>query len=353
MTHDNIRNYRLYNQQITAHHFANPQEVVGWMGAMQAQEYAMAKWAIGLRLNDVFDQEIEQALNSGHILRTHLLRPTWHFVSPANIRWLLKLTGPRVQQINAFWYRKLNYDSYFLTKTNDILANALEGKKYLTRTELQEILKQNNIHADGVALSCIMMHAELDGIICSGPRKGKQFTYALLEERVPKVNQLTRQEALYELCRLYYTSRGPASLKDFMTWSGLTMKDAREGAGSLSCDFKRETIDGQEFIFLPNDMLDLKKPQPTFLMPDYDEYGMSYKDRSVLISLETKPQLEQAVKSGNYHLIIIEGMIAGTWKRIVKGKNISVETTPFQELNKMQKQALDKAEDQFLKFSNS
>lgn len=196
------------------------------------------------------------------------------------------------------------------------------------------------------------MHAELDGIICSGPRKGKQFTYALLEERVPKVRQLTRQEALYELCNIYYTSRGPASLKDFVTWSGLTMKDARDGANSLSHEFKREMADGQELIFL-TDVPDLKVPQPTFLMPDYDEYGMGYKDRSALISPQLKPLLEQAVKAGNYHLFIIEGMLAGTWKRIVKGKNITVETFPFQELNKSQKQALEKAEDLFLNFANN
>ena len=352
MNHTEIRNHRLFNQRIIDSDFKNSLEVVSCMGAMQAQEYAMAKWAIGLRAKGLADSDIEKAFNNGEILRTHLLRPTWHFVAPADIRWILELTAPRVQQVNSFMYRKMNLDNIFLNKTNDILAKSLEGEKYLTRTELQKILKQKEILADGVALSCIMMYAELERVICSGPRKGKQFTYALLDERVPPVKVLTREEALHELSKRYFSSRSPATLKDFVTWSGLTMKDAREGVNSLSNDFIRRIIENQEFIFLNQEKI-FKKNQPTFLMPDYDEYGMGYKDRSAIIPVETKSQLSKAVNSGNYHMLIVDGVISGTWKRMIKGENVIVETFPFFELNKTQKRAMAKAEERFVKFAIS
>ena len=276
MNHSEIRNHRLFNQKIIDTDLETSHEIVCWMGAMQAQEYAMAKWAIGLRSKGLSNSDVENAFNSGQILRTHFLRPTWHFVSPADIRWMLELTAPRVQQINSFMYRKMNYELAFLNKTNEILAKALEGKKYLTRTELQEILKQKNVLADGVGLSCIMMYAELERVICSGPRKGKQFTYALLDERVPPVKPLTRQEALRELSIRYFTSRGPATLKDFATWSGLSMKDVKEGANLLTSNFARKTIDSQEFIF-PENEIKFKKRQPTFLMQIMTNSGWATK----------------------------------------------------------------------------
>ena len=350
MTNAEIRIQRQYNQRIIDTDFKTPLETVSWMGAIQAQEYAMAKWAIGLRSDGLSDSDIEASFNKGEILRTHLLRPTWHFVAPADIRWMLALTAPRVHQVNSYMYRKMGYDSAFFYKTNDILGKALEGEKHLTRTELQELLQYENIHADGVGLSCIMMHAELDGIICSGPRKGKQFTYALLDERVPAVATITRQEALFELSLRYFTSRSPATLQDFVTWSGLTMKDARKGAALLPDYFLKKMIDSQEYIFYPNKESYPDILQPTFLMPDYDEYGMGYKNRDAIILPETKPELKEAVNAGNYHMIVIEGMIAGTWKKVVKGKNISVESFPFFELNGLQQEALKKAEERFTEF---
>jgi len=353
MTHAEIRSYRLHNQRLVGTDFTTPQEVVSWVGAMQAQEYAMAKWAIGLRTNGLSDSRVEKAFNDGEILRTHLLRPTWHFVTPTDIRWMLELTAPRVHQVNSFWYRKLNYDSAFFKKTNDILAKALEGNKHLIRTELQEALKQKSIEVEGIPLVYILMHAELEGIICSGPRIGNQFSYALLDERVAPVKKLTHDEALAKLAKCYYTSRGPASVKDFVTWSGLTMKEAKDGAASLSDDFTKEMIDGLEYIYLPNDNIDFKKRQPTFLMPDYDEYGMGYKDRSAISLPKVKTALEQAVNAGNYHMFVVEGMVAGTWKKNVKGKNFTVDTDPFLELSKTKQAALKKAEEAFIKFSTT
>jgi hypothetical protein len=342
MTIPEIIRHRLFNQQIATTKFTRPEEIVDWLIAMQAQEYAMAKWAIGLRLPGSTDEIVEKAFADGAILRTHLMRPTWHFVTPADIRWLLKLTAPRVEVVSAFMFRQLELDNKTFKRSNDIIAKTLEGGKQLSRTELQSALKQKKIAADGFRLSYLMMKAELDGIICSGARRGKQFTYVLLDERVPPAKPLTKKEALAELTTRYFTSRGPATVKDFATWSGLSVTEAKEGVAMLPSRFIHEIINGQDYIFIPTSFTN-NKIQANFLMPDYDEYGMGYKDRSAIFNL--KVDLSQ-FKNENplfNRMIIIEGKIAGTWKRIIKNNSVVIETVPFSPLSKTKQQALTKA----------
>src|SRR6266702_3694762 len=220
-THPNIAHQRLHNQLITQQTFEKAGDVVKWLGAVQAQDYAAAKWALGLRMQNSTDEII---------LRTHVMRPTWHFVLPADIRWMLALTAPRVLATIAYYDRTLGLDDTVFTHTNTVLAKALQGGKQLTRDELASVLQQAGIATDNLQRTGhVLMHAELDGIICSGARRGKQFTYALLDERTPQARTLDRGEALAEFARRYFTSRGPATLQDFVWWSGLTVADARTG----------------------------------------------------------------------------------------------------------------------------
>ena len=351
MTNADIINYRLFNQRLTETKFTKPQEIVSWLGAVQAQEYAMSKWAIGLRLKDVCDADVEQAFNSGQILRTHLMRPTWHFVSPADIRWLLALTAPRVHAFNAYQYRKEGLDSHTFNKCNDIMVKALEGSKYLTRPALQEILKQNGIVAEGIALSCIMMQAELDGIICSGPRQGKQFTYALLDERVLPTKPFNKEEALAELSLRYFTSRAPATVQDFVWWSGLTNKEAKAGIATLPAEFVHKVFDGQEYIFAPINFTNLSPLRPSFLMPDYDEYGISYKNRSAIMHPNATPPKNDKDTLPYNRVFIIDGIIAGSWKRTIKGSTVEVEITPFYELSDAENAIIQQSISQFKAFT--
>lgn len=196
MTFLNIAGMRLVNQQIAQSNFKAPHEIVTWMVAMQAQEYAMAKWAIGLRVPGLNDAAVEKAMNDGTILRTHLMRPTWHFVAPHDIRWMLELTGPHVTAISAFMHRQTGLDAAAFKKCNCIIIKALRDKKHLTRTEIKSSLEKYKINAEGQRLAYIMMNAGQQGIICSGVRKGKQFTYALLDERVPVTKKLLRREVI-------------------------------------------------------------------------------------------------------------------------------------------------------------
>ncbi len=342
MTNEQIIQYRLINQQIAGCSFTTPEEIVSWMAAMQAQEYAMSKWSIGLRLKNTTDSMIEDAFNKGHLIRTHLLRPTWHFVAPADIRWMLKLTAPRVHAINAFMYRKCELDKKILIRTAGILEKQLSDGQFKTRTALNKSLQNKKILADGIRLSLICMYAELEGIICSGPRQGKQFTYALLEERVPASQKLSRNEALAKLTRRYFKSRGPATIKDYATWSGLTMKDCRQGIEMMK-GLEQETINDQTIYFYPQPLPDMKKLQTTFLMPDYDEYGIGYCDRSAILPPKTVVENSRKKNPVYNRMIILNGVIAGTWQRTFKNNQLIVETYPFTKLNSTNQIAIRRA----------
>src|SRR5512141_1191648 len=204
MTLDVIRR-RLHNQLLSQTECTEPAQVVEQFGAVQAQDYAGAKWALGQRLrNGTTDAALDKAFNEGKILRTHVMRPTWHFVTPADIRWMLALTAPRVLSLLAYGDRLLGLDKTALKQSNAVLAKALKGGRQLMRSELKPILQKNGFHTEGLHLGHLLIHAELDGVICSGGKRGKQFTYALLDERAPQAKSLEREEALAELTKRYF-----------------------------------------------------------------------------------------------------------------------------------------------------
>lgn len=351
-----IINCRLVNQQIAWTEFTAPHEIVKWMVAVQAQEYAMSKWAIGLRLKNVRDTQIEKAFNEGSILRTHLLRPTWHFVSQADIRWLIELTGPKIKSLMTYYEKELELDASLFSKCNDLITRALEGGKQLTRNALGSLLEQHSISLNGRQLGHVMMQAELECLVCSGGREGKQFTYALFDDRVPKVASIGREEALAQLAFRYFKSRGPATAKDFSVWSGLNLTDARKGISALdTTDFTKIEFEGQTYILPAESMekaaeLKAKKIQKSFLMPDYDEYGMGYIDRTAIFNPVKVTADFKRMNPVFNRMIIIDGIIEGTWQRSLKGKSVVVETFPFMPLNKSKSAALAKAVERFIQF---
>lgn len=348
MTIGDIVRYRLINQQIAGTSFKKPSDIVGWMVAMQAQEFALAKWAIGLRLPGVNEAEVDKAFNSGAILRTHLMRPTWHFVTPADIRWMLALTAPRVNAINAYMYRQLELDDKLFKRSNAALEKALVGGKHLTRTTLQEALEKVKIKADGLRLGYIMMRAELDAIICSGPRQGKQFTYALLEERVPSAKPLSPEEALATLSKRYFYSRGPATLKDFAVWSGLTGAQVKAGLALVKGDLMEEKFDGENYYFLPPDSVGKKTEDSIHLLPIYDEYIMSYKNKSAIFNDHRKINPEPKLVFDQ--TVIADGQIVGTWRRTVNPKVIDIEYDLFKQFSSKRSKALGGTIDRFSTF---
>jgi len=346
-----IAQYRLVSQQIATSEIQTAPEMVKWFGAVQGQEYAQTKWGLGLRLPHLKEADIENDLRKGRILRTHLLRPTWHFVADQDIRWMLMLTAPRVHAANAYMYRKLELESKLFLRCHKILLHALEGGKQLTRDALKQELKKIRITAEGFRLGYIMMHAELEGLLCSGPRQGNQSTYMLLEERVPPCKMITRDEALAELTRRYFSSRGPATAKDFSTWSGLTLTECKKGIEFVRAAFHVVEIENEKYLFSDSGGPGLKPEDAIHLLPIYDEYIMGYKSRQAIFLSFRSSKPKPALPFDS--TIILSGQVAGTWRRTIKPKSIELEYDLFTSLNKNQKGLLEKAIVRFKKFTTS
>ena len=351
MTPNNITSQRLHNQHITGTLFKKPEEVVQWLGAVQAQDYAAAKWAVAQRTVNSTDADLDRLFAEGTILRTHVLRPTWHFVTPADIRWMLALTAPRVNALNAHYCRKLELDDALFARSNTALAKALQGENQLTRAELAGVLNQAGIATDNLRLVHFMMRAELDGIICSGARRGKQFTYALLDERAPQAKALEREEALAGLSRRYFMSRGPATLQDFVWWSGLTTNDARDGLEMIKSQLICEEGDGQTY-WLPLSSTSLEdQPSPTaYLLPNYDEYVVGYTDRNAIIDASHTEKLDSRNNPLFQYIIVINGRIVGAWKRTLKKHSVVIELNPFTPLTEAESQAVAMAAQRYGAF---
>lgn len=340
MANADIAYRRLHSQLISRQTCERPEEVVQWLGAVQSQDYAAAKWALGLRLQGATDDMIEQAVSEGTILRTHVLRPTWHFVTPADIRWMLALTAPRVLAAIAYYDRVHELDSNAFIKSSAVIVKALQGGKQLTRAELASELQRAGFATENLQrVGHIIMHAELDGIICSGARRGKQFTYALLDERVPQTRTLDRDEALAELARRYFTSHGPAALQDFVWWSGLTTTDARAALEIVAPQLICEVIDGQTYWFssTATQVYDLSKT--LYLLPNFDEYTVAYTDRCAVIDESDMTKFDARGNVLN-NVIVLDGRVVGTWKRVLKKEAVILTSNLFTSLTEAEMRTL-------------
>jgi hypothetical protein len=342
---------RLHNQLLSQTKFTQPSQIVAWLGAVQSQDYAGAKWAVAQRTKGLTDAAVEQAFTNGEILRTHVMRPTWHFVTPEDIRWMLKLTAPRVHAASAYQYRTLELDSALFKRSHTFLEKALQGGKYLTREELTAALKQGGISKGSLLrFTYIIGSAETEGLICSGPRRGKQFTYALLEERVPPGRSLEREEALAELARRYFTSHGPATLQDFVWWSGLTVADAKSGLEMIKSQLVNEVLRDQTYWFKEANEYKKEKSPGVHLLPNYDEYTVGYTDRAEIFDTTHTNKLDSRGSILFQYVIVMDGRVAGTWKRTIKKNEVQIEVVRFSTLTDEQNQAIITAAQQYGKF---
>ncbi len=307
---------RLRNQRLTGTTFRRAAQVVSWLGAVQAQDYAGAQWGVALRARGLTIAAIERAFDAGEILRTHVLRPTWHLVTPADLRWMLALTGPRLRRLLATYDRRLEIDARLLTRVRRIAEAALDGGRFLTRDALSgELRARGRIEATGQRLAHLVMYLETDAVICSGPRQGKQSTYALVSERAPAGPTLSRDQALAELARRYFQSHGPATVQDFSWWSGLTMSDARSAVA---------TVPGELVLRTPPPLESVAGAH--YLLPNYDEYLIAYRDRGAVIDPQRSRNLGVFTSLEYPHHIVVDGRVAGSWRRTLGPKAASVTT---------------------------
>jgi len=341
---------RLHNQQIVSTNFKTAKELVGWMGAMQAQDYNQAKWAIGVRLPHLTEAQIESAFNQGEIIRTHLMRPTWHFVSSDDIYWLLELTAKQIKSTTKSRHRDLGLTENELKKSKEVLVKSLEGNRSLTREELSDQLNRAGINTFEQRLPHILMNAEIDGIICSGATSGKKQTYTLLAERVPKKKTFTKEEALALLAKKYFTSHGPATLPDFIWWSGLPVSDARKALEINKANLISETICAETYWFSDSLSIPTSTPDSVFLLPAFDEYLISYKNRSAAI---TADHHTKAISNNGIFrpVIVVNGHISGLWKRTIKKDTALIELDHFRPHNKKEIGLIEKATESFGQYS--
>ena len=349
MNASEIVKLRLHNSGLSHSPFKSPDDVVSHMGAVQAQNFAAAKWALGIRIKNSTDEDIERAFDEGTILRTHVMRPTWHFVVPEDIRWMLELTAPRVKTLLTHYNKKLELDDELFARSNAAIARALQNHTYLTRQELKMVLKNTGIETDVQRLAHIIMWAELDGLICSGPRRGKQFTYALLEERVEKAKKMSREQALAKLALNYFTGHGPAQLKDFSWWSGLTVKDARDALDLIKSKLEQATLDSKTYWFPTYTEVTTPESSSVYLLPIYDEYTIAYKDRS---DISEARDIERMISMGNAltAVIILNGKVAGTWDKVLKKSTVEIRLNPFRQLKEDEQEALESEVIRYGKF---
>ncbi|MGS2739730.1 winged helix DNA-binding domain-containing protein [Sinomicrobium sp. M5D2P17] len=315
---------RLENQHIAGKRFKTAKDVVKWMGAMQAQDPQMIKWAVGIRLPGTTENIIEEAINRGDLIRTHLLRPTWHLVAAEDLRWILKLTAPNIRTSMRSRNKQLGLTEAIFHKSNHVLQKTLETGKHLSRRELVAELQNAGLPTDDNRSSHLLLHAELEGILCSGGIKDKQMTYALLDERVPAYDVPDRDESLAKLAEIYFTSHCPATVQDFIWWSGLSITDARKATEMIKSGFSAEKIGDTEYLFPIAFSGKTTHMHSIHVLPAFDEFLISYKDRSA--SLPPKHQHKAVSNNGIFWPVITHrGNVIGTWKRTIKKDKVKIE----------------------------
>ena len=335
---------RLHSQRLAGNGLEGPAGVVGWLGAVQAQDYPAATWALAERSRGVTAAQVDRLLDAGAILRTHVLRPTWHLVLPEDIRWLLALSGPRVRAGIAGRHRQLELAPEVVTRAESVMTAALSAGAALTRAELGEALQAAGIAPDGQRLPHLILAAELDALLVSGPRRGRQFTYTLLDARVPPSPPVEEAEALSRLALRYFRSRGPAQLQDFVWWAGLTQAAARRGLAGAADRLASEVIGGGTYWFDPGTPPRRGGAVVAHLLPNFDELTVAYRDRSALDHPDGR--FDPALFSfgsvlGN--VVVVGGRVRGAWRRVLGRQTLRVEVRLLGPLSSAERTAVARA----------
>jgi hypothetical protein len=334
-----IAQLRLHNQHIARTRLKSPADVVRWFGAVQAQDFLGSLWALGLRMKNAVESTVEQAVNDRTIVRSWPLRGTLHYTAAEDMRWMVELVGPRTIARAASRYRQLELNEATFAKSKQVLARALKGDQQLTRPELASALNKAGIATGDQRLPHILGRCALDGLICYAARRGKQFTFALLDEWVPTARKLTRDESLAELARRYFTSHGPATFQDYLWWTGLTAADARAGLEMVQPELTREDSDGQTYwLVAPAKTTPVESPT-AWLLPPFDEYTVAYKDRRAVIDPAYNGRLSNLLSP----VIVVDGQGVGTWTRTIGRGKVSIKTVPFTKFSGAEKLAIEEA----------
>jgi hypothetical protein len=350
MNQTTIAHLRLVNQQIARQRFERPGDLVRWLGAAQAQDYLGALWALGLRTPGATEAVVEQAIADRTIVRTWPMRGTIHFVPPEDARWMLELMTPRVVQGLQRRLRELDIDAATLATSEKVVVKALEGGRQLTRNQLRDELEAAGVATAGSRGLHILGQLAHRQLICFGARAGKQPTFTLLEAWAPEARQLPRDEALATMALRYFSSHGPATVQDFVWWTGLTVADARAGLAAVAGQLTSKQIDGREYFMPPELASDAVDPGRAFLLPPFDEFLVAYRDRSASLD----PSYANLVVPGGNGIfnpiVVIDGRVSGSWKRAFKKDTVTMTFSPFTGWSAAERRAIEAAADEYGRY---
>jgi hypothetical protein len=241
---------------------------------------------------------------------------------------MLRLSAPRIRGFCKPYHRQLEIDAAVLRRSRKVISAALQEDAFLTRAEIAAVLKKAKIDTSDIRMNFLMMDAELEGLICSGGRRGKQFTYALMASRVRESLDLSGDAALGELARRFFLSRGPATVNDLAWWGGLTVGDAKRGLEVIKEALECTVVDEKEYW--SGETFATTMPA-ILLLPAYDELMVAYKDRSAILPRE----YEKASFSGLKPVVVVNGRVVGIWRRVMVKKKVEVEAEFFEKVSKV------------------
>lgn len=350
MTPIEIGPLRIYHQQIGSAPFTQAGQIVSWLGAMQAQDYTGALWSIGRRMKQATEQGVEQALAERTFVRTWPLRGTLHFVAASDVRWMLALLAPRIIAQTATRYRQLELDEIAFAHSKEVFIKALQGGSHLTRDELYQQLEQTNLPTTGQRGYHFLVRAAQDALICFGLPRGKEQTFTLLDEWLPPTKPLTRDEALAELAKRYFTSHGPATLPDLARWAGITLTEAKLGLAAVEGALIQETIEGQRYWLSPSLPTKPDQVKSAYLLPGFDEYLLGYGDRSAVLD----PAYANLICPGGNGVfqptMVLNGKVVGTWRRALKKGKVQITFAPFVPLTEVELASFAPAAEEYAAF---
>jgi hypothetical protein len=321
--------------------------VVEGMLGLQAENFAQASWAVATRTGIPSKGRFNRAFDEGEILRTHVLRPTWHFVRPEDIRWLLETTAPRLRRTTRQMQKALEVDDRDLDRAHDVIVDLLSDEPVLTRAALAEGLQARGLRVEGQRLGIILMHAEWSGLICSGPMSGGEQTHTLLESRAPDARQLDRDEALAELAFRYFSGHGPATERDLSYWASLTLTDVRRGLADSAERLDSFEHDGRTFWFSPPALAESPADPKAHILQVLDEYHNGYQDSRYVLDAEGIVPRGRAANTG---MVLVDSQMVGGMRRSIGTDGVRFDVNLHREVDENEWRAIDEAAQRYGAF---
>jgi hypothetical protein len=337
-------------QRLSAPAATSPEKVVAWLGAVQSQDYPLALWSVAQRVSKA-GADVERAVADGAILRTHVLRPTWHFVARDDLRWMQTLTAPRVLAQLRYNDQRNGVDAALVARSTKLVESAIGRRGHLTRRELTDVLTRAGIRTTAWLVGQLLGHAELRAIICSGVPSGTHQTYALVDERAPKTPSMTRDEMLAELTRRYFQSHGPATVKDYQWWSGLRAPDAVRGIDMLGSAVTRVDVGGRSYVMMTKRPAWRPATGSAHVIQPFDELVVAYSESRDLVDISGAARGSTA--DGFALLtrgVVYGGQLIARWRTKPARGSRGIAIEPLRRLSSEERASIDAATTRFERF---